>query len=88
MDIAVVHWLDAMSKSYEISASAAHDMEALPMITVGFLIRNDAEGSRNGEEVVTVAQDYSAPEDEVQYRHTTVIPKSYVTHIEIKEFDA
>ena len=81
MEIVVVHWLDAMYRNYEMSGYDARQMKGLEMMSAGFLIRND-------DEVITLSMETSDPENERQYRHTTVIPKSYVTKIEIKDFDA
>ena len=79
MEVAVIHWLDAMSDRGPLPLSDIHQLGPLPIVTVGLLISQD-------EEVIRVAQNwslFSGGISEHRYREVAVIPKTYITKLEI-----
>ncbi|KKM27327.1 hypothetical protein LCGC14_1575860 [marine sediment metagenome] len=79
MEVAVIHWLDAMSDRGPLTLTGIKQLGPLPIVTVGLLISQD-------EEVIRVAQDwslFSGGISEHRYREVAVIPKTYITKLEI-----
>ena len=84
MRITVVHWLDASGYHGEMGLGDVNELKALPIVTVGMLISED-------DIVIRLAQDflrYAGSPSEHRYRDIETIPKKYIEHMEVKEFEA
>ena len=82
MDIVVVHWLDALSDSGQVTHKQVLGMKPLPIISAGILIRNDDVGIVLTQDIMEFSDG-----DEEEYRHTEMIPKAYITKLQIISID-
>ena len=81
MKVVVVHWLDTLSDRAQVSLKQALGMKPVPIVSSGILVRDDDEG-------IVLSQDIlHFDDDDIAYRDTEMIPKAYITSIEIKDFN-
>ena len=82
MKVVVVHWLDAVSDRGQLTLKQVENMKPVPIVSAGLLIKNDERG-------VIFTQDFmwDGSDGDEEYRSSQMIPKAYITSIEIKDFD-